>query len=496
MCAIAGCFGSRDKQVVKQMLGVMSHGGATTCSIYDNDNMVWGHAGSGNGLEQDAQQPILTVDQSTAVMASGEIYNVQAIRDRFQQRHAFQSHCEAEVVLALYGQRGPDGVRDLDGMFAFALFDRQRSVFMLARDPIGIKPLYYGFRNGTIYFTSDREAMREAEVDEIQEFPPGYYYTSTDGFIRYYQLPKVDRRPLRDKKSIAWRIRQRLAGAVAKRVVIDHGQPMGAFCSGGLNSSLVAALAARQVDELHTFTVGMRDGLGNEADDMQAARLVADHIGSTHHEWSFTLNDYHEALYRVIHSLGSYDPSLIRSAVPCYLAARLAGEYGKVMLSGEGADELFGGYHYMWHIPAARLNEEGRRCLANLHNINLQHTDRMALRCSLEQRIPFLDKEMIALAMKIPADLKIKEEEDGLKTGKWILRQAFSGRGLLPKETLWRGKVPMTAGSACELAGARLADRQIDKEDLARLQRNYPAVTLASKESALYFTIFQETQSA
>ncbi len=267
---------------------------------------------------------------------------------------------------------------------------------------------------------------------------------------------------------------------------------MGSFCSGGLDSSLVAAIAAEEIPHLHTFVVGMRDEAGNESDDFKAARIAAAHIDSTHHELAFTESEYYEALHRVVHKLESYDPSLVRCAVPCYFTCKLAAQHVTVVLTGEGADEIFAGYHYMKHFQLDKVNEEGRRCLGNLHNINLQRADRMGMYFNLELRVPFLDKEMIALSMNIPPELKIKEQEDGSKVEKWIFRQAFAESGLLPDEILWRYKVQYTQGAGCESLGETMAEKEISDEEYARLKNDHPEAVINSKEAALYFKIFRE----
>jgi len=297
--------------------------------------------------------------------------------------------------------------------------------------------------------------------------------------------------PLSDTRDICAKIKTTFIQSVKKRLLADPTVPVGSFCSGGLDSSLVAAIAAEEIPNLHTFVVGMRDDKGNESDDFKAARIAARHIGSTHHELAFSEEDYYAALPEVIKKLESYDPSLVRCAVPCYFTCKLAAEHVTVVLTGEGADELFAGYHYMKHFPLDKLNEEGRRCTQSLHNINLQRADRMGMYFNLELRVPFLDKEMIALAMEIPAHLKVKEV-NGAKIEKWIFRQAFVDSGLLPDEILWRYKVQYTQGAGCESLGEKLAEKEISDDELARLQHDHPQAAINTKEAALYFKIFRE----
>jgi asparagine synthase (glutamine-hydrolysing) len=266
---------------------------------------------------------------------------------------------------------------------------------------------------------------------------------------------------------------------------------VGSFCSGGLDSSLVAAIAAERIPHLHTFVVGAKNAAGEESDDLKASRIAAEHIESTHHEKLITPEEYRRALPVTIKHLESYDPSLVRCAVPCYFTCELAAEYVTVVLTGEGADEVFNGYHYMKNLPSHRQNQEARRCMGNLHNINLQRADRMGMRFSLELRVPFLDTDMIELGMRIPPEPKLREY-DGALIEKWILRYAFEGTGLLPDSVLWRYKVQYTQGAGVEDLGEMLAEEAVSDAEVERLQEQHPAATINSKEAAYYFKIFRE----
>ncbi len=490
MCGIAGCVGSRDKKTVNLMLDALRHRGPNGRSIHGNGNMIFGHTRLSIVDVAHGHQPMLSDDGSKGLIANGEIYNFHAIRQRLAKHYPFKTHSDSEVILALYEERGPECVRELDGMFAFALFDNE--TFMLARDPIGIKPLYYGYHNHVMYFASELGALSLADVAEPHEFPPGHYYTPDKGFVAYYAVPQVAEVPLTDVESICAKVKAVFIKSVKKRLLADLTVPIGAFCSGGLDSSIIAAITAEEIPNLHTFVVGMRDDKGNESDDFKAARIVARHIGSTHHELVFSEEDYYAALPEVIKKLESYDPSLVRCAVPCYFTCKLAAKYVTVVLTGEGADELFAGYHYMKHFALDNLNEEGRRCTQSLHNINLQRADRMGMYFSLELRVPFLDQEMIDLAMQISPELKINYQDDGRKIEKWIFRKAFADSGLLPDEIIWRYKVQYTQGAGCESLGEKLAEGEIDDEEFARLKYDNPAAIINSKEAALYFKIFRK----
>jgi asparagine synthase (glutamine-hydrolysing) len=374
-------------------------------------------------------------------------------------------------------------------MFAFAIFDRDN--YMLARDPMGIKPLYYGYVDEKLYFASELVAMSLAGVEVAHEFPAGHYYTPEEGFVQYYRVPELQDHLITDVEEASHLIRETLIHSVKKRLLADREIHVGSFCSGGLDSSLIAAIAAEEIPNLHTFAVGMKDRDGNLSDDLKAGRIVADHIGSTHHELIFTEEDYYQALPTVIHKLESYDPSLVRCAVPCYFTCKLAAQYVTVVLTGEGADEIFAGYHYMKHLPMNRLNQEVQRNIKNLHNINLQRADRIGMYFSLELRVPFLDVRMIDLAMKMSPQLKIKKHGDE-RIEKWILRKAFQGTDYIPDQILWRYKAQYTQGAGCEQLGEKLAHSEISDKEYRQIKRDNPQASINSREAAYYFKIFRQ----
>jgi asparagine synthase (glutamine-hydrolysing) len=489
MCGIAGSVGTKDTKTVNRMLDALPHRGPNDRGVYINGKGVFGHTRLSIVDVAKGHQPILADGGKRGIICNGEVYNFRKIKETLADKYNFKTQSDSEVILHLYKEKGPSCVKDLDGMFAFALFDGDD--FMMARDPIGIKPLYYGRKNGTLYFTSELGAMSLAGVDEVHEFPAGHYYTLQEGIVPYYQVPKIHDHLLTDIDETSDLIRKTFIDAVKKRLLADPEVPVGSFCSGGLDSSLVAAIAAEEIPHLHTFVVGMKDENGDVSDDIKAARIAADHIGSTHHDLIFTEQEYYEALPTVIKKLESYDPSLVRCAVPCYFTCKLAAEYVTVVLTGEGADELFTGYHYMKHYPMNKLNMEARRCIGNLHNINLQRADRMGMLFSLELRVPFLDEAMVDLSMKIPPELKIREHQ-GAKIEKWILRKAFEGTHYLPEEILWRYKVQYTQGAGCEDLGEKLALKQMSEEEYQQIKEENPKATINSREAAYYFKIFRE----
>jgi len=491
MCGIAGCFGVKDTKTINRMLDALPHRGPNDRGLHVFNSTVLGHTRLSIVDVAKGHQPILANGGRTGIICNGEIYNFWDLRQDLISKYNFTTKSDTEVILHLYEEKGPECVTELDGMFAFALFDGDD--FMLARDPIGIKPLYYGYFGDKLYFASELGAMSFAGVEEVHEFPAGYYYTPKDGFVQYYEVPPIEDHLLTDIEETCKQIRETVIWAVKKRLLSDKEIHVGSFCSGGLDSSLVAAIAADDIPHLHTFVVGMRDENGDESDDLKASRIAAAHIGSTHHEYIFTEEDYYEALPIVVGKLESYDPSLVRCAIPCFFTCKCAADYVTVVLTGEGADELFTGYHYMKHYPMETLNPEARRCIGNLHNINLQRADRMGMYFSLELRVPFLDEALVDLSMKIPPELKIRESEYvGDKIEKWILRKAFEDTGYLPEEILWRYKVQYTQGAGCESLGERVADNAMSDDEYERIVAENPKATLNSKEAAYYFKIFRQ----
>jgi len=489
MCGIAGCIGTRDTQTIHRMLDALPHRGPDDRGIHEYGNSSFGHTRLSIVDVANGHQPIVANEGSLGIICNGEIYNYRKLRTKLSPKYRFKTKSDSEVILHLYQEKGPDCVKDLNGMFAFAIFDGDD--FMLARDPIGIKPLYYGYQRDHLYFTSELGAMSLAGVSEVHEFPAGHYYTPRDGFVPFYEVPEVHDHILTDIEEATDIIRKTFIQCVKDRLLADPEVPVGSFCSGGLDSSLVAAIAAEEIPHLHTFVVGMRDRNGDLSDDIKASRIAAGHIGSTHHELVFTEEEYYEALPRVIRKLETYDPSLVRCAVPCYFTCKLAAEYVTVVLTGEGADEIFTGYHYMKHFPMDKLNGEARRLIQNVHNINLQRADRMGMAFSLELRVPFFDVSMVDLAMKIPPELKIREH-NGAKIEKWILRKAFEGTGYLPDDILWRYKVQYTQGAGCEDLGEKMAERDMSDEEWERLRTENPDAVLNSREAAFYFKIFRK----
>ena len=384
-------------------------------------------------------QPLSARDGRLHAVCNGEIYNHEAIRRSFRSAYRFRTRSDSEVLLPLFEHARTNTVCCLDGMYAFLLAGRNR--FYAARDPIGIKPLYYGRGGQGLLFASEAKALA-GHVEEIEEFPPGHYYTPESGFTRYYDVP--DPAPRYCEETTACRsLRQVLEKSVRKRLMADV--PVGVFLSGGLDSSVVAALARLATAELHTFAVGLPD-----SPDLGAARTVAEHIGSIHHEVLLREDQIRAALPRIVYHLESSDRALVRSAVPNWFVARLAaqtrfddGRYCKVILTGEGADELFAGYHYLRaYTDPAELQRELRRLVGALHGLNLQRLDRMTMAHGIEGRVPFLDAEFIETALAVDPTLKVFDRHGREKA---LLRDAFAD--LLPPEIVQREKLEFASGA-------------------------------------------------
>ena len=448
MCGIAGSWGAGARsEVVEEVRGRVErlrHRGPDGEGVRAGLGGVLGHARLAIIDPAYGAQPHVAEGGACALVANGEIYNHDALRTALAG-HAFDSRSDTEVALHLLEDEAADGVPRLDGMFALA-FDRGDEL-LLARDPLGIKPLYLAEGGDGVRFASEMKALQDVG-DGIRELPPGSVWSSRDGLRRFYRVPRA-RPELTDPEAAARAVRSALERAVEKRLMSDV--PLGAFLSGGLDSSAIAALAVRAMGELHTFSVGVEG-----SDDLEAARAVARHLGTRHHEWTFSESDVEVELDRLVYALESYDRDLVRSAMPTHFTARLAADHVKVVLTGEGADELFGGYRYVRSMAGEGLADELRRSLEGMHNLNLQRVDRLTMAHGLEARVPFLDRDMVAVAQRVAPELKIARR-GGRRVEKWVLRKAVED--LLPDDIVWRDKAQFDEGSgAADLLAAKGGD--------------------------------------
>lgn len=421
-------------------------------------------------------QPLVAED-GTSLVCNGEIYNHARIRRDLEGRRRFATRSDSEAILQLYLERGPDCVRDLDGMFSFVVAGDQGS--LAARDPFGIKPLYFVRDGEGTWFGSELKAMPPGR-GEVTELPPGSLLTDTGEIRRWFDPGWVDPAVAPQPEDPA-KLTELLERAVVKRLMADV--PLGVFLSGGLDSSVIAAVVRRHIPALHSFSVGLEG-----APDLAAARHVSRHLGTIHHERVYTAKEATDELRNVIFHLESYDPALIRSAVPCWFVSALAADHVKVVLSGEGSDEVFAGYAYMEALQDPRaLHRECVRLLQGLHNMNLQRVDRMTMAHALEGRVPFLDTELVAWAMSLDPAGKVQHPG---RPEKLLLRRSFADA--LPGEIAFRKKVEFAAGCASENIFERVAEESVTDGDFRLAAERFPEDPPATKEAFLYRRMFDE----
>lgn len=433
-------------------------------------------------------QPIAG-EGDTYLIHNGEIYNHQKIRTQYCQ-YSFKTKSDSESILPLYLDKGVNSVHHLDGVFAFVLV--QGTTIFAARDPIGVKPLFYGRdESDRLWFASEAKALQEV-CTLIEEFPPGYYFHSDFGFKKYYtpgwltgeELPSKDSSQLKDC----------FTQAVHKRLMSDA--PLGVLLSGGLDSSLVASIISREMkkrgEKIQSFSIG----LATDSKDLLAARKAADFIGSEHHEVVYTIDEGINALRDVIHKLETFDITTIRASTPMYLLSQYIAKQGvKVVLSGEGADEIFGGYLYFHEAPSPLdFHHECVRRVGLLHTCDVLRADRSTMGAAVEARVPFLDKDFLELAMNLKPELKYIQLNNGIE--KNVLRQAFDDKEnpYLPDEILWRQKEQFSDGVGYSwIDGLKdYAESVISDADFALAATKFPSKTPETKEAYLYRQIHSE----
>lgn len=480
MCGFAGLWGAENESLIAEMKRRLVHRGPDADGMWSSRWGTLGHQRLSIMDPAGGNQPIFSEGRERVIVGNGEFYNFPALRKELEGRHTFRTRSDTEAALHLWEEHGTGVAEHLDGMFAFAIAEGDE--LYLARDAIGIKPLYVGRCPEGMVFASELKAL-VGKATEVREFPAGHWYHSKKGYQSFYEVPDVWPEDLSTEEHCG-RIRKTLDWAVTKRLMSDV--PVGAFLSGGLDSSLIAAMARPHVDELHTFSVGVE---GSE--DLRAARLVAKHLDTIHHEYILTLDEVLEKLPEIVFHLESYDQDLVRSAIPCYFTSRLAAEYVKVILTGEGADELFAGYRYYRGVPSEEtLHQELRRSVQSLHNVNLQRVDRLTMAHSIEGRVPFLDTELVKLAQTVPAALKLQQSPRGDWQEKWVLRKACED--LLPDEITWRVKAQFDEGSGTvDLLGTGL-ERFMDDEEAESYRVAQSSAGLRSREEAVYHKLLRE----
>ena len=414
-----------------------------------------------------------SADGGRWIAYNGETYNFLPLREKLEGQ-ALKTRSDTEVVLSLYVKLGPRCLGLLDGMFSLAILGRDE--LFLARDALGIKPLYYSKCDGWLYFASEAKALIPLRR-KITEFPPGYWYRSGSGFHRYFDLEDWTAESLGGIEPLT-AVRSSLETAVEERLVSDV--PVGVFLSGGVDSSIIASIMKKRVEDLHSFAVGMPGG-----PDLGFARSVADYLGTEHHERIFTEADMVKALPEIVYHLETFDFALVRSAIANYFVAELASRYLKVVLAGEGADEVYSGYHYLKEISKADRPKELLRITAALHNLNLQRVDRMTMAHGLEARVPYLDLDHVRVAFRVPATLK---QRGGVE--KWVLREAFDGA--LPKDVVWRTKEKFSRGAGSAGVFEKIAGDEISDAAFEREREVDGGLKLRSKEELYYYRVFKE----
>ncbi|MAZ02143.1 MAG: asparagine synthase (glutamine-hydrolyzing) [Sneathiella sp.] len=450
MCGFVCLWNAGDETLAERMITKMAHRGPDAVNILrlPDAPVIMAHCRLSIIGTENGAQPIHQSDD--LLIVNGEIYNHHDLR-AILGPELFKTASDSETVLHLFRTGNNRWIDKLDGMFAFVLATKDRII--AARDPLGIKPLYVARLGEGYVFSSESKAFDGVPVEKIEAIPPGTLYDSEKGWRQWYRMPQgaPEAEAGADTDRMATELRFVLEGAVAKWMVADV--EVGCFLSGGLDSSIIAAIAQKQAQAqgkgpIKTFSVGTEG-----SPDLAAARKVATHIGSDHYEHAFTADDLIRNMAHVIYHLESADIDLVRSAIPTLFAARLARAHVKAVLTGEGADELFAGYsyHHAYVDDPRALADELTRSLGTMHNINLQRVDRMSMAESLEARTPFLDRELIAFAQSLPASVKLRRtdpagaEATGETTEKWILRKACAD--LLPAELIWRKKAQFDEGS-------------------------------------------------
>ena len=502
MCGIVCAFNLRgDKDRIRsnvlEMAQKVRHRGPDWSGIYSSDNAILAHERLAIVDPTSGKQPIISEDGLKVIAVNGEIYNHKNLKNRFAADYNFRTESDCEVILALYEKKGINFLNDLNGIFAFALYDSSNDKYLIARDHMGIIPLYMGWDKDDIFYISSELKSLEGVCDKIELFPPGHYLESSSmNLVKWYDPEWVSYEHVKDSETSIKAIHDSLSAAVKRQLMSDV--PYGVLLSGGLDSSITSALAkkfaSKRIEsndkqdawypQLHSFSVGLKD-----APDLKAARIVADHIGTIHHEINFTVQEGIDAIRDVIYHLETYDITTIRASTPMYLIARAIKSLGiKMVLSGEGADELFGGYLYFHKAPNAKeFHEETVRKLDKLHQYDCLRANKSLAAWGIEGRVPFLDKEFIDVAMNInPEDKMIKNG----RIEKWVLREAF--KDYLPESVLWRQKEQFSDGVGYSWIDSLkdLVSKEVSDHNLENASKIYPINTPRNKEEYYYRSIF------
>ena len=511
MCGIVGIFNLRQqtpewRQKALRMSQKVRHRGPDWSGIYAGGSAILAHERLSIVDPESGRQPLFSPDRKQVLAVNGEIYNHQDIRKEFAGCYPYQTGSDCEVILSLYRQWRDDGadasrlpqlIERLSGIFAFALYDADLDAFLIARDPIGVIPLYIGYdKEGHVYVASELKAL-EGQCDSYEVFLPGHYYWSRKpGMTRYYHRRWESYDYVKDRPALVSDVREGLRDAVRRQLMSDV--PYGVLLSGGLDSSVISAIAqsysAHRIEDggatqaywprLHSFAVGLKG-----SPDLAKARLVADYIGTVHHEIHYTIEEGIDALRDVIYFIATYDVTTVRASTPMYLLARVIKSMGiKMVLSGEGADEIFGGYLYFHKAPDARaFHEETVRKLSRLYQYDCLRANKSLAAWGVEGRVPFLDKEFLDIAMSLNPKAKMCP---GDVIEKKIVREAFAD--MLPEEVAWRQKEQFSDGVGYNWIDT-LRDytaSQVSDEEMAHAAERFPINPPRNKEEYFYRSIF------
>ena len=504
MCGIVCAYELKQSaDVLRPQLLEMSkkirHRGPDWNGVYSDEKAILAHERLSIVDPASGKQPLLSPDGKLILAANGEIYNHQELRKQLKGKYDFKTQSDCEIILALYQEEGPAFLDKLNGIFAFSLYDSEKDEYFVARDHMGVIPLYMGWdQHGTFYVASELKAL-EGTCTKIELFPPGHYLHSAEGELkRWYSRDWMEYDAVKENETSIDKLRDALEAAVHRQLMSDV--PYGVLLSGGLDSSITSAVAKKYAEKriesgdtdgawwprLHSFSVGLEG-----SPDLAAAKKVADHIGTVHHEIKFTIQEGLDAIKDVIYNLETYDITTIRASTPMYLMARVIKSMGvKMVLSGEGADEVFGGYLYFHKAPNAQeFHEETVRKLSKLHMYDCLRANKSLAAWGIEGRVPFLDKEFMDVAMSInPEDKMI----NGERMEKWVLRKAFES--YLPESVAWRQKEQFSDGVGYSWIDTlkEMVDEKISDEQLANAKYKFPIQTPQNKEEYYYRSIFAE----
>ena len=511
MCGIVAIFNVKEQtpELRTKALGMskkIRHRGPDWSGIHCSGSAILAHERLSIVDPESGGQPLFSPDGKQVLAVNGEIYNHKEIRARYQGRYDFQTGSDCEVILALYRDKGIDFLEDLNGIFAFALYDEEQDAFLIARDHIGVIPLYIGYNDdGKVFVASELKAL-EGECDRYEPFLPGHYYWSKDpGMKPWYKRDWMEYDNVKDNPASRVAIRDSLCAAVKRQMMSDV--PYGVLLSGGLDSSVISAItesyAERRIEtdsqsrawwpRLHSFVVGLKG-----APDLAKARLVADYIGTVHHEINYTIQEGLDALRDVIYFIETYDITTVRASVPMYLLARVIKSMGiKMVLSGEGADEIFGGYLYFHKAPSAEeFHKETVRKLSKLHQYDCLRANKSLSAWGVEGRVPFLDKEFLDVAMRTNPKAKmcsiLPDSDPKASMEKRIVREAFED--MLPEEVAWRQKEQFSDGVGYSWIDTlkKITSEAVTDEQMAHAAERFPINTPLCKEEYYYRSIFEE----